>query len=145
MPIPDPSCIVALPRERNRATSAEGATSDATPETETARKPASILELRMQLRAQLTRNQQGMQGSGEKPELHSDPAAEARRRRVLTMLAENSNIRRAVLVDNAHTDPVLVAVGIRGVATFELAIPAARFDAFKLLDLIERHGDITVH
>ena len=74
-----------------------------------------------------------------------DPAAEARRQRVLAMLAENPNVRRAVVVDNADADPVLVAVGIRDVATFELVIPAARFDAFKLLELIERHGGATVH
>ena len=98
----------------------------------------------MQLRAQLTRNQAGMQSSGGKPELHSNPAAEARRQRVLAMLAENPNVRRAVVVDNADADPVLVAVGIRDVATFELVIPAARFDAFKLLELIERHGT-TLH
>ena len=47
---------------------------------------------------------------------------------------------RVLVVDNANTDPVLVAVGIRGVATFELAIPAAMFDAFKLLELIDRYG-----
>jgi hypothetical protein len=38
-----------------------------------------------------------------------------------------------------------VTVGIRGVATFELAIPAKKFDAFKLLDLLDRHGGSTVH
>ena len=79
-----------------------------------------------------------------KAEPIADPEAEARRQRVLTMLAENPNIRRAVVVDNADADPVLVAVGIRDVATFELVIPAARFDAFKLLELIERHGT-TLH
>lgn len=69
-----------------------------------------------------------------------DPAAEGRRRRVLAMLADNPNILRAVVVGNPDADPVLVTVGIRDVGTCELAIPAARFDAFKLLDLVERHG-----
>ena len=73
-----------------------------------------------------------------------DTAAEARRQRVLAMLAEHPYIRRAVVVDNADDDPVLVSVGIRDVATFELAISAAKFDAFLLLDLIDRHG-ATVH
>lgn len=74
-----------------------------------------------------------------------NPAAEARRQRVLAMLAENPNIRRTVLVDNPDTDPVLVSIAVRDVATFELAIPATRFDAFKLLDLIGHHGGATVH
>lgn len=73
-----------------------------------------------------------------------NPAAEARRQRVLAMLAENPNIRRTVLVDYPSTDPVLLTVGIRDVATFDLACPAAKFDAFALLDLIDRHGK-TVH
>jgi hypothetical protein len=74
----------------------------------------------------------------------TDQAREDRRTRVLAMLAEYPNIRRPVVVDNADSDPVLVAVGIRDLATFELAIPAAKFDAFALLALIERYG-ATVH
>ena len=73
------------------------------------------------------------------------PAAEARRQRVLAMLAEKPNTRRAVLVDNVDTDPVLLTLAIRGQATCELAIPGARFDAFGLLDLLNRHGGHTVH
>jgi hypothetical protein len=74
-----------------------------------------------------------------------NPAAVDRRQRVLVMLNENPNIRRAVVVDNAHTDPVTVTVGVRGVATFELAIPAAKFDGFRLIDLIDRRGGVTGH
>ena len=73
-----------------------------------------------------------------------DQASEARRQRVRAMLADRPESRYAVLVDNADTDPVLLTVGIRDVATFELAIPAGKFDAFALLALIERHG-ATVH
>ena len=73
-------------------------------------------------------------------DLLPNPAAEARRQRVLAILAENPNIRRAVLVDNSDTDPVLLTLAIRGQATCELAIPAGKFDAFALLALIERHG-----
>lgn len=79
-----------------------------------------------------------------KAEPMSDPAAETRRQRVLAMLAENPNFRRAVVVDNSDTDPVLLTLAIRGQATCELAIPAGKFDAFALLALIERHG-ATVH
>ena len=73
-----------------------------------------------------------------------DPTMEARRQRVLAMLAERPGIRYAVVVDNPNTDPVLVSIGIRDVATFDLAIPKAKYDQFLLLDLIERHG-ATVH
>lgn len=73
-----------------------------------------------------------------------DPAAEVRRQRVLAMLAERPNIRYAVVVDNPDTDPVIMALAIRGQATCELRIPREKFDPFLLLDLIERHG-ATVH
>lgn len=73
-----------------------------------------------------------------------DSEAEARRRRVLSMLDARPDTRYAVLVDNPDTDPMLISVGIRDVATFELAISADRFDAFALLALIERHG-ATLH
>lgn len=52
-----PSCGVALPRERNRATNTHSATEDATGTAAESCKPASLQELRAQLRAQLTRNQ----------------------------------------------------------------------------------------
>jgi len=74
-----------------------------------------------------------------------DNAMEARRERVLAMLAENPSAYRALVTD-AETDPeaVILALAIRGRATFELRIPRAKYDAFLLLDLIERHGG-TVH
>ena len=141
MPIHNPSCIVASPREYNRATSVESATADATASTSIARKPASLLELRAQLRAQLARNQGAIQGDGNKPELRTpQPAMEGRRQRVLAMLDQYPDTRYAVLVDNPDTDPVLLTLAIRGQATCELAIPAAKFDPFKLLAMIDRHG-----
>ena len=69
---------------------------------------------------------------------------EARRERVLAILAEHPGIRYAVVVDNPDADPVTVALAIRGVGTCELAIPAANYDAFALLAMIERHGG-TLH
>ncbi|SES71483.1 hypothetical protein SAMN05216412_101341 [Nitrosospira multiformis] len=44
----------------------------------------------------------------------------------------------AVLVDDASTDPVLVKVGIKGIGTFELAIPHAHYDGLALLEVIEQ-------
>lgn len=66
----------------------------------------------------------------------SDQAAEARRQRVLAMLAANPALRLAVVCD-AEGDPVPVAVGIRDKGTCEVHIPAARFDPFALLELVE--------
>ena len=72
-----------------------------------------------------------------------DPAAEVRRQRVLAKLAGDPALRLAVVCD-AEGDPVPVAVAIRDKGTCEVHIPAARFDPFALLELIERHGG-TVH
>ena len=68
-----------------------------------------------------------------------DPATEARRQRVLTMLADNPALRLAVFCDGAG-DPVPVAVAIRDKGSVEILIPAARFDPFALLELVERHS-----
>lgn len=74
-----------------------------------------------------------------------DPRAEARRQRVLEILAENPTARYAVLTDTqADPEAVLLTLAIRGQATCEFRIPRARYDPFLLLDLIERHG-ATVH
>ena len=58
------------------------------------------------------------------------------------MLAEQPGTRYAVVVDNPDTDPVIVALGIRGQATCELHIPLAKFDPFLLLNLIAKHGEV---
>ena len=68
-----------------------------------------------------------------------DPATEARRQRVLAMLADNPALRLAVVCDGAG-EPVPVAVAIRDKGSVEILIPAARFDPFALLELVERHS-----
>lgn len=74
-----------------------------------------------------------------------DPAMEARRQRVLAMLAENPSTRYAVLTDTeADPDIVILALAIRGQATCELRIPRDRYDPFLLLDLLDRYGG-TIH
>lgn len=74
-----------------------------------------------------------------------DPAAEARRQRVLAMLAKRPGVRYAVLTDTeADPEAVILALAIRGRATCEFRIPRDRYDAFLLFDLIEKHG-ATVH
>lgn len=74
----------------------------------------------------------------------SDPAMEARRQRVLAMLAERPDIKYAVVVDNSNADPVILTLAIRGRATCELRIPRDKYDPWLLLQMIERHGG-TVH
>ena len=73
-----------------------------------------------------------------------DPAAEARRQRVLAMLEDQPQAKYAVLVDNPDADPVLLTLAIRGQATCELNIPHDQFDACLLLDLLGKHCG-TVH
>ena len=47
--------------------------------------------------------------------------------------------RNALAVDDPDGDAVGVTVAIRDRATFALAIPAEKFHAFVLLELIDRH------
>ena len=74
-----------------------------------------------------------------------DPATEARRQRVLELLAANTSARYALVTDS-ECDPeaVLLTLAIRGRATCELRIPREKYDPFLLLGLIERHGS-TIH
>jgi hypothetical protein len=65
---------------------------------------------------------------------------ERRRAKVLAMLRDNPGIRYAIEVIDANTDPVIASVGIRNVATFEMTVPQAYYDAFALLELIEKHA-----
>lgn len=72
-----------------------------------------------------------------------DPAAEARRQRVLAMLRPAT--RLAVLPDTeADPEAVLLTLAIRDKGTCELRIPRAKYDPFLLLDLVERYT-ATVH
>ncbi len=61
---------------------------------------------------------------------------EYRRNKVLALLEGK---RLALFVDNDKTDPVIAAVGIQDLATFELAIPRHSYDGMVLLELIEKH------
>ena len=76
-----------------------------------------------------------------KTESLPDPATEDRRHRVLVMLADNPALRLAVVCDG-RGDPVPVSVAIRDNGTCEVLIPAAGFDPFALLELVERHATI---
>ncbi len=71
-----------------------------------------------------------------KPSILYELQRERRRAKVLDLLEGK---RFALFVDNDKTDPVIATVGIRDVATFELAIPRHSYDGMVLLELIEKH------
>jgi hypothetical protein len=75
-----------------------------------------------------------------KPKTLQDRQREAQRKKVIAMLEAASGTRYAVLVTDASTDPVIVAVGIREIATFEMEIPHKYYDGMALLELIEKHS-----
>lgn len=61
-----------------------------------------------------------------------------RRTRVLELLAEKPDRQYAFVVDAGEPAlPVIVAVGIRGLATFEMAIPRDRYDPFLFLQFLD--------
>lgn len=71
-----------------------------------------------------------------KPSILCELQRERRRAKVLALLDGKCF---ALFVDNDKTDPVIATVGIRDVATFELAIPRHSYDGMVLLELIEKH------
>ena len=71
-----------------------------------------------------------------KPDILLELHREQRRIKVLELLGGK---RFALFVDNDNTDPVIATVGIRDVATFELAIPRHSYDGMVMLELIEKH------
>lgn len=70
MSVSEQSCMVAFPRECNRATDTERATGNATTGGRAPPKPASLLELRMQLRAQQSCNLLPAASGNSDAELH---------------------------------------------------------------------------
>ena len=82
-----------------------------------------------------------LQEAGNEPLL--EPATDARRQRVLELLAANPSARYAVVTDSeCDSERMLLTLAIRGRATCELHIPRANYDPFRLLDFIERHAGI---
>ncbi|HRF71465.1 MAG TPA: hypothetical protein PL117_01710 [Accumulibacter sp.] len=77
-----------------------------------------------------------------KPDILRELRREGRRMKVLAMLGADPDLRYAVHVDAAAVtaDPVLVVVGIRSVATFELEIPRRHYDGLTLLELVAEYS-----
>jgi hypothetical protein len=68
-------------------------------------------------------------------------AAEARRQKVIAMLEAAPDTQRAILADDT-SDPhnVILTVAVRAYQqTCEMLIPKAKYDPWRLLELIERH------
>lgn len=70
---------------------------------------------------------------------------EARRQKVIAMLDAAPNTQRAIYTDT-DSDPhnVILTVAVRACQqTCEMLIPKAKYDPWRLLELIGRHGQIT--
>ncbi len=73
----------------------------------------------------------------------SDPAAEARRQKVLAMLDAHPEAKYAALTDlQAVPGQVLVSLAIRDAGTVDLLIPFEKWDGVLFFEMLDRH---TVH
>lgn len=61
-----------------------------------------------------------------------------RHAKILSMLGDGR--RYAVLFEDDTTDPVIVTCAIRGIASFELAIPHHSYNGLILLELLDKHS-----
>ena len=80
-----------------------------------------------------------------KPETLQDRQREARRQKVIAMLEAAPGTQRAIYADT-DSDPhnVILTVAVRACQqTCELLIPKAKYDPWRLLELIERLGQTT--
>jgi hypothetical protein len=64
---------------------------------------------------------------------------ELRGQRVMKMLEADHSRKYALLANDTTIDPVIVTVGIRGLAVFDLSIPLAHYDGMALIEVIEQH------
>ena len=78
-------------------------------------------------------------------ELQREARAEWRRQKVIAMLEAAPETKRAVFADDtSDPDNVILTVAVRACQqTCELLIPKAKYDPWRLLELIERHGQTT--
>lgn len=74
----------------------------------------------------------------------TDLSAEARRQKVLAMLEAHPETQRAILADiEADADNVILTIALRNAATCEMLIPKAKYDPWKILELLGRYGQTT--
>ena len=80
-----------------------------------------------------------------KAEILTELQREARRQKVIAMLEAVPDTQRAIYADT-DSDPhnVILTVAVRACQqTCEMLIPKAKYDPWRLLELIERHGATT--
>jgi|CXWL01.1.fsa_nt_gi hypothetical protein len=74
-----------------------------------------------------------------KPAILAELKREERRLKVLAMLAENPDSQRAFITDAAEDpDNVILTMAIRDLYTFEMSIPREKYDAFLLVEVIQK-------
>ena len=71
---------------------------------------------------------------------------ETRRQKVISMLEAAPDTKRAIYSDT-ESDPnnIILAIAVRHVATCEMLIPKAKYDPWRLLELIEQYGVQNTH
>lgn len=78
-------------------------------------------------------------------ELQREARAEWRRQKVIAMLEAAPGTQRAIYTDT-DSDPrnVILAIAVRACRqTCEMLIPKSKYDPWRLLELIEKHGETT--
>jgi len=76
-----------------------------------------------------------------KAEILSELQRETREKKVLAMLEENPNKQRAVYADTESDQKyVILTIAVRHLATCEMLIPKARYNPFRLIELIDQNG-----
>lgn len=74
-----------------------------------------------------------------KPAILAELKREERRVKVLTILADNPETKRATIIDlNSDPENVILVIAIRDQYTFEMQIPKYKYDGFLLLELIAK-------
>ena len=80
-----------------------------------------------------------------KAEILTELQRETREKKVLAMLEENPDKQRAVYTDTeSDQNNVILTIAVRYLSTCEMLIPRAKYDPFRLLELIE-HNDGCLH
>ncbi len=75
-----------------------------------------------------------------KAEILTELQRETREKKVLAMLEENPDKQRAVYTDTeSDQNNVILTIAVRYLSTCEMLIPRAKYDPFRLLELIEQN------
>ena len=74
-----------------------------------------------------------------KPAILAELKREERRKKVFDMLVDRPDSQRAITSDlSSDPDNVILTIAIRNQYTFEMLVPKYKYDAFMLLELIEK-------